>query len=297
MKTEKTVKKASSILICIVLMVLFVLISTSCGKENPSNDPVESQTESRSESSKEPVESKPESVATKPATPKPATPKPATPKPATPKPATPKPVKGVEKFVSSPNNDTSTMYSRDERVFSFLAYPSGRTEDDFTIDYNWPEYLSVSDINLVDKDDATEITFKITLDPSILEKSSDTLSMITLESSDGRVSSEELCFKMQGTEISDAEPLTLKINEPQIATFKVVPASLPLEELQIGMNAYVSNLKAEIIDSEIDEENNCQYVHVEILANGKHNGMSSGSVNLNDIYQYRGGTCDLTIVE
>lgn len=203
----------------------------------------------------------------------------------------------IERFVLSPNNDCSTMHSRDEREFSVIAYPKGITKNDFIINTNWEEYINISDIKLEDKEDTTIISFKVTIDPSLLSHSSTAMAMITLESTNDKVKSDDIYFSLVGVEIFDAEPLTLNPEEPQVATFKVIPASLPLEELQIGINNAVDNLDAKIIDSEIDEEHNCQYVHVKITTSGRYNGMSKGYVNLNDIYQYRGGTCNLTINE
>jgi hypothetical protein len=203
----------------------------------------------------------------------------------------------VESFELAPNNDYSIMYSRDERFFTVYAYPAGISASDFKIECNWEDYIKISDVKATDKTDKSEISFKVSIDPSILKHSSDATAMITLTSNKSNVESEEIFFPMQGVEISDAEDLTIKIGDTQTATFKVIPASLPLDELKIGMNAYVGNIEAEIVDSEQDFANNCQYVHVDILVTGKHNGLSTGYVNLNDMYQLRGGTCDFLIVE
>lgn len=250
MKLIRLLKRTQNILLCVAVMVMFVMIISSCGSEGH-------QTNSDEKDAK----------------------------------------KGIEKIVASADNDNTKMYSRDERIFSFLAYPNGISEDDFIIDHNWDEYASISDVKLEERDDSTKISFKLTVDPSILQNSSKTMEMISIKSKDGKVSSDEIWIELQGVDISDAEPLTLKINEPQIATFKVIPASLPLDELKIGMNAYIGNLKAEIVDSDIDEDNNCQYVHVETSVDGKHNGLSSTSFSLTDIHQLKGGRCDITIVE
>ena len=201
----------------------------------------------------------------------------------------------IEKFELSTSNDYSTMHSRDERVFSVLAYPQGITEDDFEIETNWEEYISISDIKLENLDDSTEISFTVSIDPSLLKKSSDALADICLKATNGKAESDSISFSLLGAEIFDAEALTLEAGEPQMATFKVIPASLPLDELQIGMNAYVDNIDAKIIDTEVDQDNNCQYVHVEITAYGRYNNLAKSTVHLNDIYQFRGGKCPLTI--
>ena len=254
------VKKTATRITCIFILSLFVLLSTSCESDNSIDPSADSTAENASES---------DSLDNG----------------------------NIEKFVLSPDNDYSVMHSRDEREFSVLAYPKGITEDDFTIESVWNEYVNITNINLSNTEDATNISFNVSIDSSLLSHSSDATERITLKATKGNAESEAIRFPLIGVEISDAEPLTLTVNEPQIASFKVIPASFPLEELKIGMNAYVGNLKAEIINSEIDEKNNCQYVHVKITANGRHNGMSTGYVNLNDMYQLRGGTCDLTIIE
>ena len=202
----------------------------------------------------------------------------------------------IEKFVLPVNNNYSKMYAREERFFTVWAYPNGIKMNDFTVNCKG-KYINCEDIQLSDKADYTEISFKVVVKPSLLEKSTRQGATVSVESTTGDVSLDGFKILLETISISDAEPLTLKINEPQIATFKVVPAALHLEDLKIGMNAYISNLKAEIIDSEIDEIHNCQYVHVRITANGKHNGLSSSSFNLNDKYQIKGGTCKLTIVD
>lgn len=202
----------------------------------------------------------------------------------------------IEKFVLPITNDYFKMYAREERYFTVWAYPNGINMNDFTVNCK-SKYISCEDIQLSDKADFTEISFKVVVRPSLLEKSSSQRAIVSVESTTGDVSLDGFEIPLATISISDAEPLTLKINEPQIATFKVVPAALHLEDLKIGMNAYISNIKAEIIDSEIDKLHNCQYVHVRITANGKHNGLSSSSINLNDKYQMKGGTCKLTIVD
>lgn len=203
----------------------------------------------------------------------------------------------VERFELAQGNDYSTMHSRDERVFSIYAYPAGITVDDFKIVRNWEEYINISDVNVKDKGDKSEISFKVSMNPSILKKSTAARAMIALIANTESIESEKMLFPIQAVEISDAEDLTIKIGSTQTATFKVVPASLPLEELKIEMNAYVGNIEAKIVDSERDYTNNCQYVHVEILVTGKHNGLSTGYVNLSDIYQLTGGQSSFNIVE
>ena len=174
----------------------------------------------------------------------------------------------------------------------FNVMPKGVTETDLDISVN-PEKVEILSTNFYDTDECTVMTIEI----HILQFYPKYDDHATISFKPHKGDSSYLIMDIHYAAFEEPEPITMRVGEETEVIFKVRPAYYDIKQFDLHSNPYdVGIYDVEILDTEKDYDNNCQYLRTRIKCDGKWN-FAEHEVMLNDKNQYYGTEIKITVVD